>query len=362
VPSRLQVISALVATDLRVLSRARWIVVAALLGVLACSGLFWLLPADDQGPVGLGVHLPGGEALLEQRDGDQGTGFVLVPFDSPEALEAAVATGEEVVAGMDFPQPFLELASRGEHTTVRVLVGSDTPAALRPLLISGVQEIVATLGQLEPAVTLPVMQDVLVGPERGGQRLSWRERVRPLVLFTGLVIAMLVLASLVAAEIAQRSQAAVLLSPATGADVATSKVLVGTAFASVVVLLIAASTQSLTGAVPVLLLALLLGAALLTGFGLLVGATSGGLRGVVGWSMFFVVPLSVPAIAALSGAGAPSWVRGLPTYGLVQTIIGATAYGEGFAQLWPHLAWLAGWCALSFLLASWVLARSAARA
>jgi hypothetical protein len=362
VPSRRHVIGALVAKDLRVLSRARWLVGAALLGALACSGLFWLLPGDDQGPIGLGVHLPGGEALLQQQADDPGTGFVLVPFDSPEALESAVATGDGVVAGMDFPQPFLDLASRGEHTTVRVLVGSDTPAALRPLLIGGVQEIVATLSQLEPAVTLPAMQDVLVGPERSGQQLSWRERVRPLAVFTGLVLAMLVLASLVAAEIAQRSQAAVLVSPATGADVATAKAVVGTAFAFTMVLLVAAATQSLTGNVPALLLALLLGAVLLTGFGLLVGATSGGLRGVVGWSMFFVVPLSVPAVAALSGAGAPSWVRGLPTYGLVQTIVGATAYGEGLAQLWPHLAWLAGWCALTFLLASWVLARSAARA
>ena len=357
--SRLRVSGAIIATDLRVYARG-WFWVS-MLGLLACIGVFWLLPAADQQPIGLGVHLPGGEALLEQRADDTGSGFVLVPFDTAEELEAAVATADGVAAGMDFPEPFLELASRGQHTTVRVLVGGETPAQLRPLLIGGVQEIVATLGQLEPAVTLPEVQEVLVGPDRAAQQLSWPARVRPLLVFAVLTAALFALASMVAAEIERRTVTAVLVSPARVSDVLTSKALLGTTFAFVPAVLLAAATQGLDANAPVLLLALVLGALLVTGFGLIAGATGGDVGGAVAWSMFFVVPLSVPAISALLPGGAAPWVRGLPTYGLVQTIVGTTAYGEGWTQMWPHLAWLGGWCVVTVLLGIVVLARRVAQ-
>ena len=357
--SRLRVIGAIIATDLRVYVRGRFFL--TMLGLLVCSGVFWLLPAADQEPIGLGIHLPGGEALLEQRANDTGSGFVLVPFDTATQLEAAVATADGVSAGMDFPEPFLELASRGEHTTVRVLVGADTSAQLRPLLIGGVQEIVATLGQLEPAVTLPEVQEVLVGPDRAAQQLSWRARVRPLLVWGVLAAALFVLASMVAAAFERRTVTAVLVSPARVSDVLTSTALLGTTVAFVPAVLLAAATQSLGSNLPVLLLALLLGALLATGFGLIAGATSRDVGGVVAWSMFFVVPLSVPAIATLLPGGAAPWVRGLPTDGLVRTIVGAAAYGEGWTQMWLHLAWLAGWSVVTFLLGLVVLARRTAR-
>jgi ABC-2 type transport system permease protein len=358
---RLRVIGAIIAKDVRVYARDRFYVVVTLLGLLAYIAVFWLLPATTDDVIGLGVHLPGGDALLESRTGDESSGFVIVPFDTAEELEAAVASADGVVAGMDFPEPFLEQAAAGEHTTARVLVGSGTPEQLRPLLISGVQEIVASIGQLAPAVTLPQMQEVLIGPDRAGQQLSLRERLRPLFVFLVLIVEMFALASLVASEIAQRTVTAVLVSPARVSDLLAAKAVLGAglAFAQAAALVIA--TQSLPADPSVLLVALLLGALLVTGFGLIAGSTGRDFVGIVFWSMFFVVPLSIPAVATLFPGGAAGWVAGLPTYGLVQAIVGTTAYGESWSQLWPHLAWLSGWCTVTFALGVLVLARRAER-
>lgn len=358
---RFDVVAAIIAKDLRVYARDRFYVLVTVLGLVIYIGVFWVLPATTGDVIGLGVHLPGGEALLEDRTGDDGSGFAIVPFDSSDELEQAVAESDGVVAGMDFPETFLEEASAGAATTVRVVVGSDTPEQLRPLLVGGVREIVATIGGQAPPVALPEMEEVIVGPDRAGQQLSMRERMRPLLLFLVLVVEMFALASLVAAEIAQRTVTAVLASPARVSDLLAAKAALGTALAFGQALLLALATRTLGADPPLLVVTLLLGALLVTGFGLIAGSTGKDFIGIVFWSMFFVIPLAIPAIATLFPGGAAGWIRGLPTYGLVQTIVGTTAYGDGWAQAGPRLAVLALWCVIAFALGVVVLGRRAAR-
>lgn len=357
---RLNIAAAIIAKDLRTYARDPFYVVITVLGLAAYIGVFWALPATAGDPVVLGARLPGGQAMLEQRSGEQGAGFVIVAFDSSAGLRDAVADGT-VAGGLDFPQTFLFDARAGFPTSVRVLLGADAPDELRPLLRSGVTEIVAAIGGLQPPVTLPELQDVVLGPDRAGQQLSLRERLRPLLLFLVLMIEMIALASLVASEIAQRTVTAVLVTPARVADVLIAKSVLGTLLAFSQVLLLALATQTL-GASPVLLLvALLLGAVLVTGFGLIAGSSGKDFIGIVFWSMLFLIPLTIPALAMLFPGTAAGWVQGLPSYGLVQVIVGATAFGEGWRQAWPHLIGLSVWCAVAFAVGLTALSRRAAQ-
>lgn len=362
-PARLGRIGAILTKDLRTHVRDRFYVTVTVLSLAAYIAIFWVLPATVDETVGLGVYLPGGEGLLEERTGGEDSGFEIVSFDSSEALASAVERGDAVVAGMDFPDGFLADAAAGVPTTVTVLLGGDAPAELRPVLVSGVREIVATIAGRDMPVTVPQMQELVLGPDRVGQQVSLRERLRPLLVFLVLVVEMLALASLVAAEIAQRTVTAVLVTPAGVGDLLAAKALLGTALAFSQAALLAVATGMLaTGPPLLLLLALLLGAVLVTGFGLIAGSTGRDFIGVVFWSMLFIVPLTVPALATLFPGSAAGWVQGLPTYGLVQTIVGVTAYGQGWADTWPALLGLAAWGVVAFGVGVMVLGKRAARA
>ena len=357
---RLGIVGAIVVKDLRTYARDRFSMIVTILGLVAYIALFWALPASAERTVTLGTYLPGGQELLDQRAGDQGGGFAIVSFDSSAQLQAAVEHGD-VVAGLDFPQTFLLDAPKGRPTSVRVLIGADAPEEVRPLLVSGVGEIVAAIGGQPPPVQLPELNEVVLGPDRAGQQLSLRERLLPLLLFLVLVVEMVALASLVAAEIAQRTVTAVLVTPARVADVLIAKSVLGTLLAFSQVLLLALATQTL-GASPLLLLVvLLLGAVLVTGFGLIAGSTGKDFVGIIFWSTLFLIPLTIPALATLLPGSPAAWVQGLPTYGLVQVIVGTTAYGEGWRQAWPHLVGLTLWCVVAFSVGIAVLSRRAAR-
>ena len=206
------------------------------------------------------------------------------------------------------------------------------------------------------------LQQVVVGPDRSDQQLSVRERIRPLLIFLVLLVEMFALASLIAAEIAQRTVTAVLVSPARVSDMLAAKSVLGTALAFGQVVLLAIATVSFGANGPVLLVTLLLGAILITGFGLIAGSTGKDVVGTVFWSMFFVIPLTIPAVATLlPGAAAAPWLQGLPTYGLVQTILATSAYGAGWSQVAPDLLRLLLWCIAAFGLGVVVLGRRAAR-
>jgi ABC-2 type transport system permease protein len=361
VRARLDVVAAIIAKDVITYLRDRFYVLITVMGLVVYIAVFWVLPATGERTVGLGAHLPGGQALLEQNGGDRGGGFEIVPYRTSSELEAAVEEGTKVVAGMDFPQTFLLDARAGRPTSVRVLIGADAPDELRPLLRGGVAEIVAAISGQQPPVQLPDLDEVVLGPDRAGQQLSLRERFRPLLIFLVLLVEMIALASLVASEIAQRTVVAVLVSPARVADVLAAKAALGTLLAFSQALLLALATRSLDPAPVLLTVTLLLGALLVTGFGLIAGSTGKDFVGIIFWSMLFMIPLTVPALAVLFPGAAAGWVQGLPTYGLVQTIVGATAYGEGWAQLWPHVLGLLLWCAIAFAAGVLVLGRRAAR-
>ena len=60
--------------------------------------------------------------------------------------------------------------------------------------------------------------------------------------------------------------------------------------------------------------------------------------------MIFLIPLSIPAFAVLFPGTAATWVQALPSYGLVQAVVGTSFYGYGWAESARYLFILAGWC------------------
>jgi ABC-2 type transport system permease protein len=103
--------------------------------------------------------------------------------------------------------------------------------------------------------------------------------------------------------------------------------------------------------------ALLLGSILVTGVGLLAGAFGRDFLGTLVVAVIFMIPLMIPAFGALFPGSTAAWVKVLPSYGLVDTVVRTTAYGEGWADAAGTLGLLAAWGAAAFTAGAVVLRR-----
>jgi ABC-2 type transport system permease protein len=360
VSTRRGIVAAILAKDLRAFARDRFYVSVSILGLVAYVLLFWLLPATVEETVPLGVHLEGAEPFLTGLAGAS-DGLDVVAFDDPIALVAAVESGDEIVAGLDFPPGFLAAVAAGGSTTVRVLLPADAPEELRPALTALVRELAYLVAGETPPVTAPALDEAVVGVDRSGAQVSLREQLRPMLVFLVLLVEMFALASLIAAEIHQRTITAILVTPARVSDVLAAKSLLGTGLAFGQALLILLATGTFVRGWTILALALLLGSILVTGMAMIAGSLGRDFIGIVFWSMLFMIPLTVPAFTVLFPGSAATWVQALPTYGLVSVIVGVTAYGDGWAQVGVDLLVLAGWCLVAFGVGVLVLRRRVAR-
>lgn len=354
-------ITAIVAKDLRLFARDRFYAFVSVLGLVVYALLFWLLPATVEETVPVGVHLPQGEQLIsEGLAGLAGEGLDVTVLDSAEALVDAVEH-DDLVAGLDFPVGFLEDVVAGQPTTVRVVVAGDAPEQVRTVLAGGVREFAFALAGEQPPVTLPDVDELVIGTSGVDGPVPLREQLRPLLVFLVLMTEMLALATLVAAELVQGTVSAVLVTPTRLTDLLAAKTLLGTLLAFGQALLLAAITGTLAASPGVVVVALLLGGVLVTGVGLIAGATGQDFMSIVFWSVLLLIPLAIPAFSVLFPGTPAAWVRAIPTYGLVEALLTVTTRGQGWAEAWPYLAMLAGWCAIAFAAGALVLGRRIAR-
>ena len=366
---RAAVVRAIVAKDLREFSRDRlWMVLTPLMLVFYV-GLLWLLPNTVEESINVGVYARGltGQ-FAEAFDSDAvsaETGLRVVPFDSPEALEAAVVDGTEVEVeggthsveiGMVFPDDLAPSLAAGEPATVSIYVDAAVPAEVQTAMSAFVREATYAMAGVELPVSQPQEELIVVGEDRVGAQITPQDRMTPLIAVMVLLVESMALAGLVAVEIQSRTAKAVVTSPASVGDLLTAKGLTGTVLAfsqaGLVLLLVGAF-----GPEPLLLaLALLIGSVMTAGFGMLAGSAGRDFMTTIFISMVFIIPMAVPAISALFPGAASAWVQVLPTYGFIETIVGVTAYGESWADVTGFLLMSAVWCVVIFA-AGWFILR-----
>jgi len=335
--SHLRLIRTIIGKDLRQFARDRFFLFVTVLGLVFYVGMFWVLPDTVDEILQLGVS---GDFALQGA----GPGIDLAAFESEEALRAAVAEGADgILAGLAFPAGFVPDLRAGRSVTVTMYVGAGIPAGAERAVGGFVEEIGYFVAGIEAPSSL-LTEVTVVGVDRAGDPVSLRERFRPMFAFLVLLVESLALASLVSAEIHDRTVTAVLVTPASVGDFLSAKVVLGTALAFTEAVVLLAALSSLGSGVVALLVALFLGAVLVTGFALIAGSTGKDFIGIVFWSMLFLFPLLIPAVAALFPGAAAPWVRVLPSFGLVEAIVAVTVDGEGLADVAGYLAVVAMWC------------------
>lgn len=353
---RPRVVWAFLKKDTKAFLRDRFFVLVTFVGLAFYIGIFQVIPdtvdevveigfTGDIGPLTDGVSL------------DDSGGITLSRFGTEEELLAAVEAGEEVMAGVVFPEGFVASMSDNVPTNVKVITGQGVPAELEGALESAVRELAFMLaGDGLPVTLLPAHQ-VVLGVDRAGDQVSMQEKMRPLFAFLILMVEAIALGSLIADELQQRTIQAVLVTPVRVREFLASKAVFGTllAFGEVLVILIA--LRALSNEPLLVLTAALLGAVMVTGFALVAGSLGKEFITVLFWSMLFMVPLVVPAGALMFPGQAAGWIRLMPSYPLAEIIFDVTALGSGWSDSIGSLLALLGWGIGVLAFGSWVLHR-----
>jgi ABC-2 type transport system permease protein len=356
----LSIVAAIVRKDIIEYTRDRLYVMLSVLSLIVFVAIFWVLPATVDETLVVGIRQTGMEELLSAVEAEEGTGIRFVEFATSEDLQAAVSgqSGTERVSlGMSFPESFLVDISAGRESSVTLYVDGAVPEETRAAMQSFIREIAYTLAGHDLPVTQPAQDTVVLGEDRAGDQVPLREKMKPLFAFFVLLVESFALASLISTEIQERTVTAILVTPARVRELLVAKGVFGTllAFSQAIVLLLA--VRAFVGSPLALVLAVLLGAVMMTGVGMISGSAGRDFLGTLFYGMLFMIPLAIPAFAALYPGVASFWVRLIPSHGLVQAISAAGPTGGGWSEAAPYLLMSLGWCVVLFAVGVVVLKR-----
>ncbi len=373
------IIRSIVKKDIAEYGRDRlWAFLTALVLVIVVV-LFYVLPNDVEESLSVGISGLGPEALSGLAADEQG--LAPVPFATEEDLEAVVSgqatawvadgrlgvdpdggdipDGAERVAvdvGIAFPADFLTRVAVGEQSAVTVYVDASVPEEIKTAVSSLVRELAfAVAGEPLPVTPPdPTESYVVLGTDRVGNQTTARDTFRPLFVFLVLMMEMFVMASLIAKEIQDRTVTAMLVTPATVADVLAAKGIAGTVsgFGQAVIILLAIGALAHQPAL--MLLLILLGSVMVAGVAMLAGSVGKDFISTMFQGMVYMIPLLIPAFAAMFPGTASTWVRILPSYPLVSGLVDVSTYGAGWSETLPEVGLLAAWCVVLFVL-GWVV-------
>lgn len=383
--SRPAIIGAIVAKDLREYLRDRlWLFLTAL-SLAFLIVVFWVLPNRVDESITVGVS--GIDQAAVQAAGGAGGQAALrvVPFPDAGSLRAVVAgerrawrseTGAVTVAqsaderaprgaesvraaiGLAFPDRFFAALQAGRPAAVEVLVDAGVPEETRAAMSALVREMAYAVAGTPLPVSVPDPQALytVVGEDRAGSQVTAQELFRPIAVVMVLLMELFGMSSLISRELHAGTAAALLVTPAAAGDLLAAKGITGMALglAQGVVLMAAIGLWS---AQPLLVAALLVaGAALVSGAAMIAGCIGRDMMANLLGGLVFMVPMMIPAMAALFPGSASPWVRVLPTWPLVRALVDVTAHGARWADAAGYLGLSFAWAA-AFFTAGWFILR-----
>jgi ABC-2 type transport system permease protein len=350
-----RILATIIAKDLTLYFRNRFFAFVTILGLVVYLALYWLMPADLDERLNLGLYAPNIPRVVLDFLGSEE--LRLLSLDSEEALQDAVKSGE-LVAGIVLTNDAINGIMRGQASTVTAYFASDMDAdmvnAVRTLLSLAFNELSDSLNAKPSALE---WHEEIVGVDMTGQALALRERMVPLLAVMLLIIEMMGLGSLISEEVSAGTLRALLITPVTLTGIFMGKAVVGVLLAFVQAGALMALTGNLSHEPILLLITLLLGGLLATGLAFLVASVSHDMMSVMGWSLMLIIILLVPAFGVVFPGTVTPWVRLIPSYYLfdiIHQVVNLNAsWGETSQQLVVLLA-----MGLTFLAAGvWVMGR-----
>lgn len=297
------------------------------------------------------------EGTLEAWRADDGTLILHDPEGEQDKPENAEKLGLDI--GIAFPKEFIaDVAAGTRGVTVTVYSDANVPEEIQGAMTSFVREAAYQLAGKQLPVTMTDEQGIILGTDRAGDQVSLKDKLRPMLIFMVLLMETFSMASLVSTEVLQRTVTAVLVTPAKTSDFLIAKTIFGTLMSLGQGLLVLLLVGGLTAENWSLVLAvLLMGSMMFTGVALFVGSSGKDFMGQLFYSMLFMIPLLIPSFSVMFPGTAATWVKILPTYPIINTLVGAFNYGMTWSDAAGSLAYAAVWLVVLFAAGLFALKR-----
>lgn len=345
------VIGTLVAKDISLYFRNRFFALVTLLALVAYLVLFFVMPASVDETIEIGLYAPTLPVGVLDRIAGDGLDFVSAP--SRAALEASILAGEQPV-GLVLDAGTVARLLAGGQGRIEVLFASALPEGFRDVYTTVFGELGFLLSGRPLAVEI---DERVIGPDLAGRQIPQRERLLPLLAVLILMMETMGLASLISAEVEEGTLQALLVTPMSMGELFVGKGLTGVTLAFVQVVLLMAVTGGLAQRPLLVLLALLLGATLVTGVGFLMASVGKDLLSVMSWGILAMLLLMIPSLGILLPGITSGWVRAIPSHYLVDTVHRVANFGAGWGEVGGNLLALLAFSALFFWLGGTVLKR-----
>jgi len=318
--------AAIVLKDLREFSRDRLWMILSPLSLLFILALFQILPEEGVGTVRIGIH-PGFLAAVFNGISADSASFQLQGFPSEDSLRRSFENGtHDLAVGISLSDGFPGVLLRDTTVTARIFMSGSLPPLMHKAMEGGIGELGFAAREMvrgrDPLQSLPVTfpdQDSLLAHlTRPGASSSMKQGMKPLIFTIILLIESLALAGLVSTEIKSRTAEAILVTPATTADLLAAKCFTGVLLALGQAVLMVFFTGGFGPHWISVLLLLFLGAAMSSAAGMIAGAGGRDFMGTLFFGMLLIIPLMIPAVSSLIPGRPALLIRLLPSYGLVQ--------------------------------------------
>ena len=287
-------IGVLVVKDISLFFRNRLFAVITMLGLVAFTVIYFLMPSsvDETFEIGLYAPLvpPALEVIQEEEEG-----LEIIMVESEDSLQKGVVDGE-YLAGLVLPDDVIDVLLQREILQVKVYFASDTPGEIRDVVDIIITEMVFL--QIGQPLDIEWNEEIL-GPDMAGSQIPQRDRIRPLLAVMIIMFETFGLAGLVSEEIQRRTAWALLVTPLTVRDLFTAKAIMGILLAFVQAVLFLVIVRGMGEQPLIIITSLFMGAVLLTGFGFIMASLGKDILSVTAWGLPVIIVLSIPAFGVL---------------------------------------------------------------
>ena len=330
-----QNVRALVAKDFSLFFRNRFFTVITVLGVVFYIAIYFLMPSEVDENLQIGLYSPVAFPVLEQMEGE---GLEVKSVESLEALEEGVIENE-YVAGIALPADILTDFISGEKPKITLYFSSDLPDETKEAVVVLIREL--AYQQAGQPLAVDISEEIL-GPDMLGIQIPPRDRMRSLFAVLLIITESMGLANLITEEVERRTLNALLITPVSVKELFTAKAIVGIGLAFVKAVLFMGIVGGLGGQPLIILVALVLGAVLVTGDGFIIAAVSKDFMSVLGWGVLGFIVLLIPSFSVIAPGVITGWVKIFPSYYLVNTVHRAANFGSGWGDVGINLLILLG--------------------
>jgi ABC-2 type transport system permease protein len=347
----IRVMAALLKKDIALFMSNRFYMLITFLGIIFYIGIYFVMPASVDEKLSLAMYAPVMPPAFSQLVNHEGAEVELYPSEA--ALKQAVLDGDYQVA-VALPADIADIWSKGGRPEITVYYASAMPPETSAVVVALVKEL--AYAQTGQALNLETTEEIL-GPDRLGEQIALRDRLRPLMAVFILLVEILTLASLISVEIEQGTARALLVTPMRSSDLFIAKGVLGVGLAFLQAVAFMAIVGGFSYQPFIILTTLFIGSAMAVGIGFLLASLARDVMSVTGWGILVLIILAIPGFGTAIPGLISDWAKIIPSYYLTDTVNLVANYSAGWGEVGTNLAVLAGFTAVVIWLGMFTLRR-----